>query len=332
MAENNQEELDLFYLTGKIQKAFNRMIVLGFEALRFIRKTWIIAVILIAAGIGYGLYVDSTTSAPKQARVLIRVNFDAVNYVYGIVESLNGKFPERDAVFSEDKNIQKELSKISSIQMEPVIDVKDILDRYSEDDRRLENFLRNVEFVFEEEGEFSAISETFRSEYYYHYLDISAAPHATEATIDALLEYINSTPLIVELKTSAMESMAVRIDQTQKSIDQIDDIMKKYKLQSESGSPEDSQLYVVENFDISRIFVTKIDLVRNLDQLKKEYVYAKDVVINVNNPALHDKVGFFKNSAVKYVVLFLGIFFFLAFVRYIYLGMRRIALSEAENS
>ena len=186
--------------------------------------------------------------------------------------------------------------------------------------------------MFEEEAEFQDISETFRSEYYYHYLDITSAPHSSEATIDALIDYINSTELIAELKVVAKESMAQRIEQIEESIQQIDNIMEKYKSQSEMGTPDDKQTYVIENFDISRIFSTKRDLIRSLDQLNREYVYAKDVVINVNTPSMHDKDSFFKSQAVKYVILFLGIFYFLAFVRYVYLSMRKIALSESSES
>jgi len=323
--ENNQKEIDLFYLSDRIRQIINSWVVLGYSVFGFIRKTWWIILIVIAAGVGYGFYEESEVDPPKEATVLLRINFDAVNYVYSAVENLNENFPLMGKVVSEDKKINREISKIAKLELTPIIDIKDILDRYKDDDRRLENILRNTEFVFEDDEEFSDVSQTFRSEYYYHKLSIVAHSSATDETIDALLNFINGTPLLTEVKAAATANMQERIDATQQTIEQINMVLEKYKVENASDLNSGSQLYVVDNFDISKVFSTKVELQAALDDLKRDFVYAKDVAVNVNKPKLYDRKGFFKSRMVHYAVLFLGIYFLLAFARFVYLGMKRVS-------
>ena len=323
--ENNQKEIDLFYVSDRIKGIINYWIVLAYSAITFLKKAWWLILIVLAAGVGYGYYLESKADPAKEARTLLRINFDAVNYVYSVVENLNSNFPEQNVVFSEDKDINRELSKIVALELVPVIDIKDILDRYDQDDRRLENILRNAEFSFDDEAEFAEISETFRSEYYYHQLSIVAASSADEKTVEALIKFINQAPILMELKEASVANMQERIADTEETIDQINMVLEKYKIEDASGLNSGSQLYVVDNFDISKVFSTKVDLLGQLDDMKRDFVYAKDVVINVNKPKLFNRYGFFKSKMVHYAVFFLFLFFLLAFARFVLLSMKRVA-------
>ena len=158
MAQNNQDEIDLLFFIKKLNQFFKKMVVLLFRALGFIRRNWIIILVIIGLGIAYGYYVQSKTVHSKTAKVLLRINFNTVNYVYSTIENLNNSLAEGTV---EGENV-KELYKVKSLDIKPIINLKDILDKYELNDRRLESLLRSIDYEFEEEDEFSQISETFR--------------------------------------------------------------------------------------------------------------------------------------------------------------------------
>lgn len=321
MAQNNQGEIDLLFFIKKLNQFFKKMVVLLFRALGFIRRNWIIILVIIGLGIAYGYYVQSKTVPSKTAKVLLRINFNTVNYVYSTIENLNNSLAEGTV---EGENL-KELYKVKSLEIEPIINLKDILDKYELNDRRLESLLRSIEYEFEEEDEFSQISETFRSEYKYHTLKVVLSSGATQETLEALFNYINGNKVLKEIKVSSVKSLEERIASNEETIQQINTVLEKYKTDEVSSAPSSAQLYVVDNFDISEIFTSKVELQKELEELKRDYVYSKDVVVNVNKPSLYSNIGFFNNKVLFYPILFVFIFFMLALIRTIYFALKEIA-------
>ena len=140
MATKEQEEIDLLFFIKKINQFFKRVARALVDALGFIRRNWIIILVLILAGVGYGYYVQSNTSPSQKAKVLLRINFDSVNYVYSLVENLNENIKDGTLVVED-----KELNKVKALELKPIINFRDILEKYDEIDRRLDILLRNVE-------------------------------------------------------------------------------------------------------------------------------------------------------------------------------------------
>jgi len=321
MTQNNQEEVDLLFFIKKINKFFRKLVVLFFRALRFIRRNWIVILILIALGIGYGYYVQSKTAPSKTTKILLRINFDTVNYVYSTIENLNKSLGE-SAYEGTNKN---ELLKVKSLEITPIINLRDILDKYEMNDRRLETLYRSIEYEFDDEDEFSQLPETFRSEYKYHYLKVVLSDGATEKTVDALLDYINSNEILKQIKVASIKGLEDRIASNKETIQQINTVLEKYKTDEISPANSSAQLYVVDNFDISEIFTSKVELQKELEDLQRDYVYAKDVVVNVNRPKLYDNLSFFSNKMLFYPLLFVFIFFLLALIKTIYYALKEIA-------
>lgn len=325
MEDYRPEEINLLYFFKKLNDFFKRIAINIFKALGFIRRNWIILLVLIAVGIGYGYYVDSKSSPPQKAKVLLRVNFDAVNYVYSLVENFNENLIDGTLTVED-----KELHKVKAVQLTPIINFKDILDKYDETDRRLEILLRNIEYEFEDEDEFSQLPETFRSEYKYHHLEIVVSGSATEGTIAAFIAHINSNEVLQEIKTVSASSIAEHIQVNEQTIAQINTVLEKYKTDGEQGSAAGAPLYVVDNFDIADIFESKMKLQRELETLRRDAVYAKEVVINVNQPQLYRNLGLTSNKMRYYPILFVFIFFGLALLRSFYFYLKRTAAqSEA---
>ena len=79
-------------------------------------------------------------------------------------------------------------------------------------------------------------------------------------------------------------------------------------------------------FDIPKAIEKKSEVLKEIDQLDQELVYAKDVVIVLNKPTVtFEEEGITDNKLVFYPLLLVGLFLLLAFVRYIFLTLKRMA-------
>jgi len=320
MADQNQEEIDLLFFFKKINNFFKKIGIGIYNGIQFIKRNWIIMLILIGAGVGYGWYMNSKSSTPQKAKMLIRINFDSVNYVYSLIENLNENILD-GTLEAEDR----ELYKVKALQINPIINFRDILDKYDETDRRLEMLLRNIEYEFEDEDEFSQLPETFRSEYKYHHLEVVVSGSSTQETLNSLISYINNNPVLQEVKEVSAQSIQDHIEANEQTIAQINSVLEKYKTDQAEGSLTGTQLYVVDNFDIADIFESKMTLQRQLESLRRDAVYAKDVVVNVNRPQLYRNIGITSNKMLYYPILYVLIFFGLALLRNFYLNIQRAA-------
>ena len=50
MAQNNQEEIDLFLVLDKLSKAYHRFLASVYKGIQFVVKHWIVLLILIVGG------------------------------------------------------------------------------------------------------------------------------------------------------------------------------------------------------------------------------------------------------------------------------------------
>lgn len=325
MADQNQEEIDLLFFFKKINNFFKRIGIGIYNGIQFIKRNWIILLVLIGVGIGYGWYVNSKSSTPQKAKMLVRINFDSVNYVYSLIENLNENILD-GTLEAEDQ----ELYKVKALQITPIINFRDILDKYDETDRRLEMLLRNIEYEFEDEDEFSQLPETFRSEYKYHHLEVVVSGSSTQETLNALIQHINNNPVLQEVKEVSAKSIQDHIEANEQTIAQINSVLDKYKTDQSEGTLSGAQLYVVDNFDIADIFESKMTLQKQLEDLRRDAVYAKDVVVNVNRPQLYRNLSFSSNGMVYYPIVFVMIFFGLALLRNFYFKIQQAAQEENE--
>lgn len=328
MSKRNQDEIDLFYFIEKFNNFVHKSVVLLFDALRFAIKYWVLILVLAIIGVGLGYYVQTENPPEKKARVLVRINFDSVNSVYSVVEDINTQISEEDYKKIEDQAIRKELRKIFSIEITPIINVRDILDRYDINDRKLEGFLKSIEYEFEDDDEFTQLSETFRTEYKYHYFDITAANDANQSTLNALMDYLNSNPILQQVKETGKAALKERIESNQFTIEQINNVMDAYTTKETSPAPQ-AQLYVVDkNFNISEVFRTKVTLQAELEILKRELVYADRVILNVNKPKLVKDKSIIKNEMVIYPIILIAFLFLWGALRAIYFSLKAYADSK----
>jgi len=322
MEHNNNDEVDLFQLLNKLKGVVNSWIVSLFKAIDFIYKSKYIILILVIIGVGLGFFSQKSSKPDQLATALIRINFDSVDYVYTEIELLNGKLKEKDSLFFMKNGFRGDTLEMKEIEIRPIINLKDILEKYELNDRKLEGLLKNLDF---DEDDLK-LYETFNSEYKYHILDITLSHVANKQTINKTINYLNDNELLQQIKKSVIKDINNQIENNTKSISQINHVIDTYQTNESLASPSD-QIYVVDkNFSMHVLFEKKIELQTINESLKKFLVYSKDIVVLVNKPnIIVEKTSILGNKLISYPILLVLVFLLLAFFRYVFMKLKKIA-------
>ncbi len=328
MEQHKNDEIDLIYVFDRLKEVLKGWVRLFFKAIDFILKKWIIVIILIVLGVILGFLSQSSYKPSQKATALIKVNFSSVDYVYSEIDLINEKVKEKDSVFFTNMGLKGDSIEIKEIEITPIINLNDILDKYEINDRKLEGLLKSLEF----DDNDVKIHETFNSEYKYHKLEFSLSETANKETLGKTINYINSNKILEELKVAIINDVKDQVAKNVRSIEQIDQVIDTYQTNESMLSPSDQIFVVDKNFSIHILFDRKLELQKINEDFNKFLVYAKDIVVIVNKPNIIEQdEGLSGNKIIYYPLLLVFIFLFLSFCRHAYFYLRKIANSEPSN-
>ena len=122
------EELDIIVLIEKIKLMFLSFFLQIFRISKKFLSLWkqLLAVIAVGVILGYFL-TDNDKPSSKEATVLVKINFDAGNYIYDTVDLINLKISSEDTDFFTQEIKLNEDETIDEVSISPVIDIKDIM-------------------------------------------------------------------------------------------------------------------------------------------------------------------------------------------------------------
>lgn len=328
MEQQKKEVIDLIDVLSDFKKILKRWVVLLFNVIDYILKKWIIITILIVTGVALGYFTQDYVKPTKKATVLVRINFDAVAYVYSEIDLINEKVKESDSVFFSNMGLKGDTIQLIELNISPIVRFKDILGRYESNDRKLEGLLNTIEF----EDDDIALYETFNSEYYFHKLEFTLSNNANQETLEKTIQYLNDNEVLGELKVSIIKSIKSQIKNNLTSIEQIDNVVNAYNTNESISSPSDQIFVVDKNFSIHTLFDRKLEFQIKNEELNKFFVYAKDIVVVVNKPKIIEyQIGLIGNKMLFNPLLFVFMFLFFSFCRYSYYYLREIANSTKNN-
>ena len=301
----NQGEIDIIVLFKKIQATFVQIIIFFFKWAKYLIRQWKAFLFLILFGAILGFFNKSQNNSDKEASVLLKVNFDAVNYVYDAVSLINQKIEANDIRFFNEMGFTSEEINVFELTISPIVNLQEIINDETFKANELKTLFENLTF----EDNLS-MTNSFISNYKYHTLTCSFSPTADSQTIDIIIDYLNTNPLFTELKLRKMNSFSDRIESNEKAINQIDAIILKYTNEISNSSNTDSQLYV-DNKDIrpNDLIKTKIELTKEIEILKEEKIYSNNTVVVVNNSNLMIESSSIKNNKTIYYPLLLCFIF-----------------------
>ena len=296
------EELDIIVLIEKIKLMLLSILLQIFRRSKNFLLEWkrLLAVILVGVLLGYFL-TDNDKPSSKEATVLVKINFDAGNYVYDTVDLINLKISSEDTDFFTQEIKLNEDETIDEVSISPVIDIKDIMakDIQANEIRAL---FENLEY---EDG--FSVTEGFKSDYDYHFIKVNVSNNSSIETINKVIDYFNNNPLFAELKERNLQRISSIISDNEQTIKQIDKLLEYYTTET---SVNNSQLYIDnKNLRPNELIKTKITLQSENQELKRESLTSKETVITINESnVLIENNSLASNKMVYYPFLFLLIY------------------------
>ena len=301
---NTQEEIDILVLFNKIRTLFLKSILFFFRTFKEIVLAWKKLAILIVIGAVLGYVTESITEkeSAKEASILLRINFDAGNYVYDAISLINQKIEAEDEIFFTNDMKFNEDEILQEISIKPVIDLKDIL----KDDinaNEIRTLFENLEFE-----DNLAMTEGFRSDYEYHILALNISS-ASNSSVKKIIDYFNTNPLFIGLKERQLQSISSTIFNNEQTIDQIDKLIEKYS-SADNFEKSTSQLYIDNKTYLpNELIKIKIKLEEQNEELKGERILSTETVMVVNDTSLLiEQKGLRDNKVIYYPILLVLVF------------------------
>ena len=297
---NTQEEMDILLLFKKIETIFLKIILFFFRTIKETLLAWkkLAALILLGAVFGYVAENIIGKDSAKEASILLRINFDAGNYVYDAINLINQKIETEDEDFFTNDMKFNEDEVLEEISIKPIIDLKDIL----KDDinaNEIRTLFENLEFE-----DNLAMTEGFRSDYKYHVLTLDISSSASNSSIKKIIDYFNINPLFIGLKERQLQSISSTIYNNERTIEQIDKLIEKYS-SADSFEKSTSQLYIDNKTYLpNELIKIKITLEEQNEELKGERILSTETVMAVNDTSLLiEQKGLSDNKTVYYPIL-----------------------------
>jgi len=309
------EEMDIVLLFKKTSDLFLNLILIIFRAFKKLLVNWKTIGLIIVLGAALGLITESIVEdeSTKEASILLRINFDAGNYVYDAISLITQKIESEDEdFFSNDMGLSED-EEITEISIKPIIDLKDIL-KSEIKANEIRALFENLEFE-----DNIAMTEGFESDYEYHVLSLNISSKASTASLKKIIQYFNGNSLFLGLKERRLQSIASTIFNNEYTIKQIDKLIEKY---GSTNNLENSstQLYIDNKTYLpNELLKIKITLEEQNEELKNERILSKETVMVINETnLLIDQDGLSDNKTVYYPILLVLIFIIASVVLKLY--------------
>lgn len=306
------EELDIIVLIEKIKLMLLSIFLQIFRRSKRFLSGWKQLTAIIFVGILSGYFLtDGDQPNSKEATVLVKINFDAGNYIYDAVDLINLKISSDDVEFFAQEIKLNADEIIDEVSISPIIDIKDIMAKDIEANE-IRALFENLEY----DDSFS-VTEGFKSDYDYHFIKVNVSKNSSIETVNKIIEYFNNNPLFAELKDRNLQRISSIILDNEQTINQIDKLLDYYTSENNSNN---SQLYIDnKNLRPNELIKTKITLQNENQDLKRENLTSKEtvIVINETNVLIEDN-SVTSNKMIYYPLLLLFVYLVVSILRGLY--------------
>ena len=322
MEQKNTADLYVMHLYGQFKKSITKGIVLFFKAINFILGKWWLILLLVVGGVVLGYFSSGDTKQSQKATALLRINFDSVNYVYEEIDLINEKIKEGDSVFFSNLGLNSNSLEVAELTLTAMVNLKDLGEEYDKVYRNVDGLIRNVEFDKSQ----IEIAKTFNAGYRYHSLDLMLSPTATRKTIDRIVDYLNSNKLLNEVRDTAIVDMKKRIISNEEIVRQIDEMIETYSKNQSVNAATGPMFVVDKDFNLHALLNIKTSRIIRNDEIRKRLILAKDIVVVTNRASLVKiKPGLLGKKTIFYPIFFVFAFLFMAWIRYVFFYLKKIA-------
>lgn len=306
MKQTNSDEIDLGIVYNRIKDSINKLLVGVYRGIQFLIKHWWKLLILAVLGAITGYFLDKNEGPDKETVLIVQNNFDSTDYVYEAINQLNLKLKEKDVSFLKEAGFRTDTIVIKKIEIEPIVDLFDILKKSRNSDyRSLETLIENANYKDE-----LLTSELFIPEYTFHKIFINTTSSATNKDIELVINYLNSSEVFNAIKEIVKADTKVQIEQNKETISSINKILESQS-NNRLEEKESNQLVVsagTDYTDLYQLVYSKNSIMSNLVELETELTKYDNVVSLINKPVLVNSKVTFGNKKMLYAFLFMFLF------------------------
>lgn len=326
MAENNQDEIDLGHLFGKVTDLFRSFIRLLFLVITFFVKHIIVIVVLVVAGVVAGYFLDKNETEVYNNELIVIPNFESTQYFYDKVNSLSIKIKNRDSVFIKEI-LGLHYKDLRGIEAEPIVDIYRLASGSRE---RVDLF----KALTEKQDLTDYVEDPQNFQYFkYHHLNVKVKgkEHSKEI-IDALLNFLNDNSYYAEYMEVGRNNTKVRIQTSEQALSQIDSLLKAAS-EAHKGQQSFPSIAVNDNSQLNDLLETKGNLTYGLLQLNKQLIDERQIIklASVNYDVIDDS-GLQISRKVKYPIFLILIFSGFFLLRNLYIKMKNIAETHEKSN
>jgi hypothetical protein len=306
----DNQEIDLSMISDKIKGFFDGIAFSIFKGILFLKRNLLILGILLIAGIGFGIFLDTTNNS-YDSEIIVKPNFGSTDYLYSKIDLLESKIKNRDTVFLKSIGIESPKN-IIRIEIAPIIDIYRFVN-YNEKNINLTTNTQNFELVklLAENGDINKVikDKTTSKNYYWHTINlVSKGFISEEKTIKPLLAFLNNNNYYQSINKLTLENIRMNIKKDEEIILQINVLLEN--LSNKSGQNAEKLVFYNENTDLNEVLKTKQALVYEIGAQKEQLVNL-DSPIKKNSSILNIKNMDSVNGKLKFLFPLFLIFGFI---------------------
>ncbi|WP_405400121.1 hypothetical protein [Maribacter sp. Asnod2-G09] len=314
--QNNSDEIDLGQLFQLIGRGFNAIFRWILRVFLYLKKNMLLLIGLVVVGLAIGYGLNQIISKKYKTEVIVKPQIESKNYLYDVVSEIQSNIKSKDTLFFKSIGVDNIDFDGLNIEISRVAEVGN-----SESDLKYLELLQTFENT-------DAIADIVRAELQnkssfnhritFYYKDASFG----KVFAEKVLSYINTNIYFNGLLEVYRSNAKARIDENQKLLTQVDQIITNYTLGLASkGSTSSNEKIILDNqeqVNIADIFEYKTKLIRDIETKKLELEEQTEPVsiINLGQPQVEHK-SFFGKSIVLIPVIFLSVFFILSALVYL---------------
>ena len=304
-ANNREQEIDLAQVTQKLKNAVSKTNDSFFDFILFIKRNIIIILLLLAAGIALGIYLDRDKIYSHKLYVI--PNFGSVEYLYAKVDNLNAKLKENDRDFLNEIGLTAPIGKV---EIEPVIDIYKFIE--GEENRNYDMFKlmtdnNDVSKVMEDEvtgRNFKRHMITF----------MTNGTTSRKEAIEPIVKFLNDSPYFKVVQKEAVEHLERTIATNDTTLKQIDAILNDFS-RSKTGSNNSSLMYYNDNTQLNEVIELKNKLTKEQGENRIDLLNSEKIVQD-SEAVLNDKYDEGLSGKYKVILPLLFLLLFLVINRF----------------
>lgn len=285
--DTSDQEIDITTISKMISGFFqsvNRRIYL---LIQFVLKHYLILGVLIALGVGLGLYLERTQKTYNNC-IIVKSNFASSDYLYNKIDLLYSKINDRDMVFLQSIGI-KDPSKLTFIEIHPIVDIYGFISTTSntQNDQNLQ-----VLKLMAQDGDMKTLikDRTTSKNYDFHTINfVTRSVTDRKEILEPLLKYLDTNEFYNKAKEVYISNYVHKIEANEKMIEQIDGLLSTFAKENLESTKNDKSVYINENSQINDLVKTKDGLVSEIGFLRKELqshdkvIKESSTIMNVHN-------------------------------------------------